>query len=151
MLMLSHRLSENNPIFLWLWISLRKYSHCCLGLHTNNTITIEKYDIVCIISLPVKTAPCWRHGQNMILKAELGAQVFVMKPSCDVTSIFSTADILVDLGDLASSKRFCDFYSLSAGARLARLSLGKQFQTAQQPMDLNNQLTNLWEKKEYWE
>ena len=36
-----------------------------------------------------------------------------------------------------SSVMFC---SLSAGARLARVSLGKVFQTAHEPMDVYNQL-----------
>ena len=35
------------------------------------------------------------------------------------------------------------FCSLSAGARLARVSLNKHFQTAQEPMDVYNKLTKL--------
>jgi len=35
------------------------------------------------------------------------------------------------------------FCSLSAGARLARVSLGEQLQTAQEPMKVYNQLTRL--------
>ena len=37
------------------------------------------------------------------------------------------------------------FCSLSAGARLARVSLNKHFQTAQEPMDVYNQFTMLRE------
>ena len=39
------------------------------------------------------------------------------------------------------------FCCLSADARLARVSLGKQFKTAQEPMDVYNQLTRLCESE----
>ena len=83
-----------------------------------------KYNIVSIISFPVKLGPWWRHGLNIVLKlTELGAQVFVMQSCMHAWRHFfyiAISEILVYLGGLARSSRLCDaLWSLCA----ARLSL----------------------------
>ena len=55
--------------------TFRKHSFYCLSLHTSHTI--GKYNIVSIISLPVKTGPGWRHGQNIVLNTKLGASIII--------------------------------------------------------------------------
>ena len=75
---LTHLATEKNLILLWLWISFRKSSLYCLGFPTSHTRSIiEKYNIVSIISLPVKTVPCWSEYCLFFIKikTELGAQV----------------------------------------------------------------------------
>ena len=51
--------------------------------------TIGKYNIVSMISLPVKTGPCWRHGQNIVLKRQSMELKFLLRHLLGIRDVIS--------------------------------------------------------------